>query len=81
MASKFKFEFPADLQREREAVFQIVREAVAEGSLETVRAAQERLSDWLELHPDDYTLWDAGEPLALLADALQAQQPAPTPLS
>jgi hypothetical protein len=71
MANRFQFEFALELQPKREPILQDVRAAACGGTLAAVQAAQARLSAWLELHPDDYGLWDAGEPLALLVGALQ----------
>ncbi len=81
MTSNFTFVFSEEIQREREALQQTIREAVAKGTLESVRSAQEKLRAWLEAHPDDYVLWDAGESLALLADALQEQETEPVRVS
>lgn len=65
--------FPADRLQEREALQQTLREAITSDNLPTVHAAQEKLCVWLQAHPDDYALWEAGEPLAMLADALQTR--------
>ena len=41
-----------------------------EGTKEAVREAQELALAWLARHPEDLVTWDAGEPVAMLADAL-----------
>jgi hypothetical protein len=73
MTNTVGFAFPVEVQREREALQQTLRAAVHCGDLTTIKAAQEELCLWLQAHPDDYGMWDAGEPLALLADALEAE--------
>lgn len=73
MNNTVSFAFSAEMQQEREALQQTLRDAVRCGDLTTIKAAQEELCLWLQSHPDDYAMWDAGEPLALLADALEAK--------
>lgn len=73
MSNQFRFTFPPDIQRERETLQQTLREAIVSDNLPTVLAAQEQLCNWLQAHLDDCALWEAGEPLAMLADALQTQ--------
>ncbi len=67
----FQFEFPPDVQAEREPVLRALGRAMAERTVEAVREAQTLASAWLTRHPEDYAVWDAGEPVAMLADALE----------
>ena len=67
----FRFEFPPEVQAEREPVLRALDRAMAERTVEAVRAAQTLASAWLTRHPEDYAVWDAGEPIAMLADALE----------
>lgn len=73
MTNPFMFVFSADVQTEREVLQQTLHEAVSKGDLQTVKATQEALCAWLQTHPDDYVMWDAGEPLAMLTDALEIE--------
>ena len=67
----FQFEFPPDVQAEREPVLRALDRAMYEAMPEAVHEAQSVCAAWLERHPDDYAVWDAGEPVAMLADALE----------
>ena len=79
MTNPYTFVFSAEVQQQHEALQQTLRDAVRKGDLKTVTSAQEKLCVWLQTHPDDYVMWDAGEPLALLADALEAETAQPEP--
>ena len=79
MAIEFQFEFPPEIQAEREVLFREIHEAMVERSLASIQAVQCRMAEWLQKHPEDYAIWDAGEPLAKLEDALlfmEQQKPA-----
>jgi hypothetical protein len=76
METEFQFGFSPEVEREREALRAFILTALAENTLSAIRAAQEQLCAWLREHPEDYVLRDAGEPLALTEDALQAQKEA-----
>jgi len=67
----FRFEFPPEVQAEREPVLRALDRAMAERTPEAVREAQRLARAWLTRHPEDYVVWDAGEPIAMLADALE----------
>ena len=67
---EWKLEFPPDVQAEREPVLAAQIRAMNEGTMEAVREAQELALAWLARHPEDLVMWDAGEPVAMLADAL-----------
>jgi len=67
---EWKFEFPPDVQAEREPVLAAMDYAMSERTVEAVREAQILASAWLARHPEDYAIWDGGEPIAMLADAL-----------
>ena len=47
---------------------------MTERTIEAVREAQALALDWLDRHHEDLTIWDAGEPVAMLADALIAME-------
>ena len=57
-------------QQERKQLREDLWNLMAEKNLASVHTAQQRLSDWLQKHPDDRAMWEAGEPLAMLEDAL-----------
>lgn len=67
---EWQFEFPADIQAEREVVFAAMDRAMSEGTVEAIRAAGALAWDWVTRHPEDYAVWDAGEPIAMLAEAM-----------
>ena len=67
---EWRFEFPPDMQAEREIVLAALDRAMAERSPEAVREAGALAGEWVTRHPDDYVVWDAGEPIAMLAGAL-----------
>lgn len=80
MSIEFQFEFSPEVQQKREKLLAAIRAVTLESSLETVRAVQNQLKTWLCEHPDDYGMWDAGEPLALLEDALLTTMQTPATL-
>jgi len=67
---KWRFEFPSDIQAERETILAALDRAMTERSPEAVREAGALAWAWVARHPEDYAVWDAGEPVAMLADAL-----------
>ena len=67
----FRFEFAPEVQAEREPVLRALDRAMSERTAEAVSQAQALASAWLTRHPEDYAVWDAGEPVAMLADALE----------
>ena len=67
---EWQLEFPLEVQAERELVIDAQVRAMHEGTAEAVREAQEMALAWLDRYPRDYGLLDAGEPIAMLADAL-----------
>lgn len=68
----FRFEFPPDVAAEREQVLSAIRRQMAEGTRASVAQAAAAQAAWLERFPDDYGMWDIGEALWMLADALEA---------
>ena len=67
---EWQFEFPPEIQAEREPILAAMDYAMSERTVEAVREAQTLASAWLARHPEDYAIWDGGEPIAMLADAL-----------
>lgn len=67
----FQFKFPPEVQAGREPVLRALDRAMVERTVEVVREAQDLARVWLMRHPEDYAVWDAGEPIAMLADALE----------
>lgn len=83
---EWQFQFPADVQAEREFVLAAMGRAMDEGTLEAVKEAGALAWAWATKHPEDYAVWNAGEPLAMLGDALetlrrQSQERAPAVLA
>lgn len=79
---EWQFEFPPEVQAEREIVLMAYDRAMNERTPEAIRAAGVLGWDWVTRHPEDYAVWDAGEPIVMLAEAmgihgsdLQASQP------
>ena len=68
--TKWQLEFPPEIQAQREPILAALVRAMDEGTVEAVREAQTLASAWLGRHPEDLAIWDAGEPIAMLADAL-----------
>ncbi len=68
---EWRFEFPPDVQAEREVVLAAMGRAMDEGTLEAVKEAGALAWDWVARHLEDYAVWDAGEPIAMLGDALE----------
>jgi len=68
---EWQFEFPPDVQAEREVVLAALSRAMDEGTIEVVREAGALAWAWVAKHPEDYAVWDAGEPVAMLGDALE----------
>ena len=68
---EWQFEFPPDVQAEREVVLAALDRAMDEGTLEAIHEAVALAWAWVARHPEDYAVWDAGEPLSMLADALE----------
>lgn len=68
----FRFEFPPEVTAEREQVLAAIRRQMAEGTRASVAQAAAAQAAWLERFPDDYGMWDLGEALWMLADALEA---------
>jgi len=68
--SRWQLEFPPEIQAEREPILAALVRAMDERTVEAVQEAQTLASAWLGQHPEDLAIWDAGEPIAMLADAL-----------
>ncbi len=68
---KFRYEFPSDVEAERETVFEVIRHGLSLGTQASVTEASLAQLAWLERYPDDYAMWDIGEPISLIADALE----------
>lgn len=86
METEWQFEFPPDVQAEREVVLAALDRAMQERTIEAVREAGALAWAWVAKHPEDYAVWDAGEPVAMLGDALetlrrQAQEREPAVLA
>lgn len=77
MGIEFQYEFPPEIEQERAALRAAIEKALEENTLPAIQVAQERLRAWLQKHPEDLVMWDAGEPLALTEDALRAEAPTP----
>ena len=71
----FRFEFPPEVAAEREQVLAAIRRQMAEGARASVAQATAAQAAWLERFPNDYGMWDLGEALWMLADALEAPAP------
>lgn len=70
MKVEWQFEFPPEVQAEREPILAALDRAMSERTAEACREAQMLAGEWLHRHPEDYAVWDAGEPIAMLADAI-----------
>ena len=68
--SRWQLEFPPEIQAQREPILAALDRAMNAATVEAVREAQTLASAWLGQHPEDLAIWDAGEPIAMLADAL-----------
>ena len=71
---KWQFEFPPEIQAEREPILAALDRAMDERTIEAVREAQTLAGEWLARHPEDFAVWDAGEPIAMLADAFASME-------
>ena len=71
----FRFEFPPEIAAEREQALETIRQRMAEGTRASVAQATAAQAAWLDRFPDDYGMWDLGEALWMLADALEATDP------
>ncbi len=69
---KFRYEFPPEVEAEREPVFEAIRRGLTAATPASVAEASRAQRAWLERYPDDYAMWDIGETISLLADALEA---------
>ena len=67
----FQFEFPPEVEAERAPVFEAIRRGLSAATPASVAEASRAQKAWLERYPDDYAMWDIGEPIAMLADALE----------
>ena len=68
---KLRYQFPPEVEAERGPVFEAIRRGLAAGTPASVEEASRAQRAWLERYPDDYAMWDIGEPISLLADALE----------
>ncbi len=75
----FRFEFPPEVAAERGLVIAAIRRQMSEGTRASVAQAAAAQTSWLERFPDDYGLWDLGEALWMLANALEAAVPQAAP--
>ena len=71
---KWQLEFPPEIQAEREPILAALDRAMDERTIEAVREAQTLAGEWLARHPEDFAVWDAGEPIAMLADAFASME-------
>ncbi len=69
---EWQFEFPPEVQAERQAVLEAYDQAMRERTPEALKKAGALGWDWVARYPKDYVVWDAGEPLSMLADAIEA---------
>ena len=67
---EWQFEFQPDVQAEREIVLTALSRAMTERTPEAIRVAGALAWAWVARHPEDYAVWDAGEPIAMLAEAM-----------
>lgn len=67
----FRYQFPPEAEAQREEAFQALERAMQERTEEAVRAGLALARAWLVRHPDDWAMRDAGEPVAMLAGALE----------
>ncbi len=58
-------------EAQREEAFQALERAMSERTKEAVQTGLTLARAWLVRHPDDWAMRDAGEPIAMLADALE----------
>ena len=72
---EWQFKFPPEVQAERQRVLEAYDRAMSEGTLEAIKEAGALGWDWVARYPKDYVVWDAGEPLSMLADAIEATSP------
>ncbi len=72
--SRWQLEFPPEIQAEREPILAALDRTLDEATVEAVREAQTLAGEWLARHPEDLIIWDAGEPIAMLADALASME-------
>lgn len=66
----YRFDFPPDVQAQRARVLAAIHQATALRTLPTVRTALRLMTEWLSEHSDDYAVWEAGEVMTKLEDAL-----------
>ena len=59
------------MEAQREEAFLALERAMRERTETAVRAGLTLARAWLVLHPEDWAMRDAGEPVAMLADALE----------
>ena len=78
MATKFRFEFPPDVQALREPVLEAIRDAMFHGELADVQKALELSSEWLAQHPEDFAVLDAGSDLTRLEQAMLMTRETPS---
>ena len=72
MATRFVSSLSSEEQQERALLREDLWNLMEAKTLNSVQAMQQRLREWLTKHPDDYLMWEAGEPLAMLEDAMLA---------
>ncbi len=70
MKIKWQFKFSPEVQAEREPILAALDCAMQEATAEACLEAQTLAGEWLARHPEDLIIWDAGEPIAMLADAI-----------
>lgn len=63
--------FLAETQVERNSVLAAIDQATSQPTQESVQKAGTLAWDWVGRHPEDYAVWDACEPLSLLAECLK----------
>lgn len=65
--------FSAEIQNERDLVLATIDQAMRQPTQETVQKAGTLAWAWVGRHPEDYVVWDACEPLSMLADDLKEE--------
>ena len=75
--SRWQLEFSPEIQALREPILAALVRAMDERTVEAVQEAQSLAGVWLGRHPEDLAIWDAGEPVAMLAAALDRGEEGP----
>ena len=76
MPTRFVFDFPPEVEAKRVPVLTAIRQATAQRTLAAVQEALELSSKWLQEHPEDFAVLDAGSDLTRLEEAILRTQAA-----